>query len=96
MASPNRAVPESMVDQFYDLDAVTTTLTAWAPKAGHSMARGFIVVTSGTLVVTGAGTADTPGSQQTIPAAAMIAGARWPLAMTAIGAASTATVLPYY
>lgn len=97
MGSPNRANPESMVGQFYDLDPVTTTLAAWAPKTGTTFARGFLVVTSGSLVVDTPGTADQAGStSRTIPAAVLAVGQVYQLAISAIHATSVATVLPLY
>lgn len=101
MAAPTRAMPESMVGQFYDIDAATTAGSAWAPKTGYPFARGFLVVTAGTtggLVVTcpGPDGGIAGGSGVTISYKALTPGAVIQLAVTAIGSSSTATVQPIY
>ena len=100
MANPARAHPESMTPQQYDIDAVTTTLSAWTPSSSRPFARGFYVITTGTLVVDTAGPEDgaTAGGSAsvTLQAAMLVVGSYIPLAIKAIHASSVATVQPTY
>ena len=97
MPSPSKARPETQTIQSYDVDAVTTAGTAATPSKATGVWRSVVPLTSGTLVVDTAGTADVPGSTNfTIPAAALQVGVAFHLLITRIYAASTGTFLPRY